>query len=58
MQAPLALREEAWARLATDLDPDLLDSLTTTVGLGGAIEVAQRLMQGGGHGRTVVDVRN
>ena len=55
---PLPMRREAWARLATDLDLDLLDSLTDTVGLDGAVAVAERLMQGGGHGRTVVDVRN
>jgi len=55
---PKPLREEAWSRLASDLDLELLDSLTTTVGLDGAIEVAERLMQGGGHGRAVVDVRN
>ena len=55
---PPTLRREAWSRLATDLDLELLDSLTTTVGLDGAVAVAERLMQGGGHGRTVVDVQN
>jgi acrylyl-CoA reductase (NADPH) len=55
---PTPLRREAWARLSTDLDLDLLDSLTATVGLADAVTVAERLMQGGGHGRTVVDVRN
>ena len=55
---PLPLRLEAWRRLASDLDLDLLDSLTTTVGLDGAIGVAERIMAGEVRGRTVVDVRN
>jgi acrylyl-CoA reductase (NADPH) len=55
---PLPLRLEAWQRLARDLDLDLLDSLTATVGLDGAIGVAERIMAGEVRGRTVVDVRN
>ena len=55
---PTPLREEAWSRLATDLDLDLLDSLTETVSLDGAIGVAERIMAGEVRGRTVVDVRN
>jgi acrylyl-CoA reductase (NADPH) len=54
---PMPLRTEAWRRLARDLDPDLLDSLTTTVALGGAIDVAHAIMHGTVRGRTVVDVR-
>ncbi|TBN58209.1 oxidoreductase [Glaciihabitans arcticus] len=56
VQAPLALREDAWARLATDLDLDLLDSLTETASLGEATTVAERIMSGGVRGRTVIDV--
>jgi len=55
---PLPLRREAWRRLARDLDLDLLDSLTTSVGLDGAIAVAERIMAGEVRGRTVIDVRN
>jgi acrylyl-CoA reductase (NADPH) len=55
---PLPMRLEAWRRLARDLDLDLLDSLTETVGLDGAIDVAERIIAGGVRGRTVVDVRN
>ena len=55
---PLPLRLEAWQRLADDLDLDLLDSLTETVSLDGAIGVAERIMAGEVRGRTVVDVRN
>ena len=54
---PTPLRREAWNRLASDLDLDLLDSLTASVGLDGAIGVAERIMAGEVRGRTVVDVR-
>ena len=54
---PLPLRVEAWRRLARDLDLDLLDSLTASVGLDGAIGVAEAIMRGSVRGRTVVDVR-
>ena len=54
---PLPLRLEAWRRLARDLDLDLLDSLTASVGLDGAIGVAERIVAGQVRGRTVVDVR-
>ena len=54
VMAPRALREQAWARLATDLDPALLESITTEVPLEGAIEAAQRLMDGSVRGRIVV----
>ncbi|MCU1421794.1 MAG: NADPH:quinone dehydrogenase [Microbacteriaceae bacterium] len=55
--APKALREEAWARLATDLDLGLLDGMTTTIGLSEAIGYSSRLLDGAVRGRTVVDVR-
>ncbi len=56
--APVPLREQAWARLATDLDLDLLDSLTSVVPLADAVDVAERIVRGEVRGRTVVDVRN
>ena len=55
---PLPLRTEAWRRLARDLDLDLLDSLTTSVNLDGAIGVAHDIMNGSVRGRTVVNVQN
>jgi len=55
--APLALREQAWSRLARDLDTAKLDALTTEIALAGAIEQAQRLMAGQVRGRTVVRTR-
>lgn len=57
VQAPRALREEAWGRLARDLDRDLLDSLTTTVPLVDALGIAEDILAGRIRGRTVVDVR-
>ncbi len=55
--APRPLREEAWSRLATDLDLDLLDRMTTTIRLDEAIDYSSRLLDGAVRGRTVVDVR-
>jgi acrylyl-CoA reductase (NADPH) len=49
-------RLEAWQRLARDLDPTVLESLTTEIGLGEAIAVATELMAGHVRGRVVVDV--
>jgi acrylyl-CoA reductase (NADPH) len=57
VEAPAGLRREAWARLATDLDPALLDSITTTVPLAGAIAAGERILAGASSGRVVVDVR-
>jgi acrylyl-CoA reductase (NADPH) len=57
VEAPRKLREEAWRRLAHDLDLELLDGLTTAVPLAGAIDAAAELLEGRAHGRTLVDVR-
>jgi acrylyl-CoA reductase (NADPH) len=57
VMAPLALREQAWSRLARDLDPKVLESLTTEIGLDEAIDAAQRLMAGQVKGRIVVRTR-
>ena len=54
VMAPIAVREEAWARLARDLDPKLLDGLTTEIPLAQAIASAHRLMAGEVRGRLVV----
>ena len=54
--APLALRQQAWARLARDLDPALLDSMTTEVPLDDAVAAAGRLMAGQVRGRIVVRI--
>jgi acrylyl-CoA reductase (NADPH) len=56
VQTPRPRRLEAWRRLGSDLDPSLLDSLTSEIGLGDAIDTARRLLDGRVRGRTVVDV--
>lgn len=56
VDAPLALRQRAWSRLATDLDPALLADVTWTVGLEEAITVGPEVVAGRVHGRTVVAV--
>jgi len=56
VMAPLALRQQAWQRLARDLRPQLLDSMTTEVDLAGAVQAAQLLMAGQVRGRTVVKI--
>ena len=55
VMAPMRLREQAWARLALDLDPALLEAITTEVPLSGAIAAAAQLMAGQVRGRLVVD---
>ena len=51
---PIARRQEAWSRLARDLDPARLDAITTEVPLDGAIEAARELLAGKVRGRIVV----
>jgi acrylyl-CoA reductase (NADPH) len=56
VMAPRALREQAWARLARDLDPALLETMIEEVALEDAVPAAQRLMAGGVRGRVVVRI--
>lgn len=56
VEAPVSLREEAWQRLAHDLDLAQLQAMTTTITLDEAVGAAERILAGGVHGRTVVDV--
>ena len=51
---PKADRLEAWRRLGQDLDPQRLALITREVPLEGAIEAAQRLLDGQVRGRVVV----
>jgi len=48
-------RIDAWARLATDLDPAALALITHEIGLSEVVETAHRLMDGQVRGRVVVD---
>ncbi len=54
VMAPLALREQAWRRLATDLGPQQLDVVAEEIGLDGAIAKAGELLAGRVRGRVVV----
>ncbi|KAB1660398.1 oxidoreductase [Pseudoclavibacter chungangensis] len=56
VDAPRALRERAWAAIAAELDRDVLDSLTTTIGLEDTPAKAVEILEGRVRGRTVVDL--
>ena len=54
VMAPIALRRQAWARLAADLDPVKLEAITEVIALDAAIAKAADLMAGKVRGRVVV----
>ena len=54
--APKARRLEAWTRLATDLDLDLLESLTVNRPLADAPQLASEILAGQVRGRVVLTV--
>ena len=56
VMAPKARRMAAWQRLASDLDPALLETIATEIALGEAIAAAADLLDGKVRGRVVVDV--
>ena len=56
VNAPKDHRQTAWSRLARDLDLAKLDSLSTVIGLGDAVDVAAQILAGKVRGRTVIDV--
>jgi acrylyl-CoA reductase (NADPH) len=56
VMAPKARRLAAWQRLAAELDPALLDTIATEIGLDAAIGAAADLIAGKVRGRIVVDV--
>lgn len=56
VNAPREKRLQAWARLATDLDPAKLASATTEIALADVPATAMQLLQGQVRGRTVVRV--
>lgn len=53
VQAPIALRKRAWDRLASDLDLNKLDSLTTEIGFDNLIDAARDIVDGKIRGRVV-----
>jgi propionyl-CoA synthetase len=54
--AARSLREKAWANLARELDPSLLDTMTTEIALAEAVARAPEVLAGKIRGRIVVDV--
>lgn len=56
VMAPQALRQQAWERLARDLDPALLERMTHEIALADAPASAQALMDGKVTGRFVVRI--
>ncbi len=54
---PPTARDAAWRLLDRDLDTDLLDGLTTSIGLQDAVQTAERMLAGQTTGRIAVDVR-
>jgi acrylyl-CoA reductase (NADPH) len=56
VMAPKALREQAWARLAQDLDLAKLDSMVREIPLAAAIDAGADILAGKVRGRLVVDV--
>jgi NADPH:quinone reductase-like Zn-dependent oxidoreductase len=55
VMAPLADREAAWSRLATDLPGDLLAAMTQVVPMSSLPEQGTAIMAGTTRGRIVVD---
>lgn len=56
VQAPHNVREEAWKRLATDLDLGKLASTVEVIGLKDVLEIFPAFLEGKVRGRLVVDV--
>jgi acrylyl-CoA reductase (NADPH) len=55
VHAPRDRRMQAWERLATDLDPQLLDGITRDIGLSEVLNVSPSVLEGKIRGRLVVD---
>ena len=56
VMAPKPLREQAWGRLATDLDLGKLHTLSKTIAFDDIIDTATALIEGRIRGRVVVDM--
>ena len=56
VMAPKALRQEAWSRLARDLDRAKLAAMTRTIKLDGVIAAGAEIMAGTVRGRIVVEI--
>ena len=56
VHAPLARRQQAWARLAADLDPARLEAIALDIALDDVVAHASQLMEGKLRGRVVVSI--
>lgn len=56
VHAPGPLRREAWDRLATDLSPDILEGLSTEIGLADTLAAAGDILGGRIRGRVIVRI--
>ena len=56
VMCPLSLREIAWKRLATDLEPGKLTEITHEIGLGDVIAAGAKILAGQVRGRIVVKI--
>ena len=56
VMAPLNIRQEAWKRLAAELDLRSLEAMTVTIPLDEVQEAGHRIVEGKVRGRIVVDV--
>jgi acrylyl-CoA reductase (NADPH) len=54
--SPLPERQEAWSRLAAELDPALIDGMIEVIPLAALPDYANRILKGQVRGRVVVDV--
>lgn len=54
--APLEDRADAWRLLARGVDAQLLEAMTSRIGLGDVITAGQELLDGARHGRTLVEI--
>jgi acrylyl-CoA reductase (NADPH) len=56
VNCPMPPRLAAWARLARDLDPNLLGEMTETVPLARVFEIGEAILKGQVRGRVVVEI--
>jgi acrylyl-CoA reductase (NADPH) len=57
VMAPLTMREQAWQRLARDLDRQKLDKMIEEIDLLGVIPAGKKIVEGGVRGRLVVKIQ-
>ena len=56
VMCPLPRRQEAWKRLASDLDAGKLTAMTSEIDLSGVMDAGRRIVEGGVRGRVVVKI--